>query len=67
MTPPGRPAHAFSYDVPDREVTYDAPSLGGAAFQTTRTFDADGVPTTLTLADQRVVSSLPVVSKFGRW
>lgn len=56
VTPPGRPAHAFAYDLLDREVTYEAPSLCAAVFQTTRTFDADGAPTSMTLADQRVVS-----------
>ncbi len=56
LTPPGRPAHAFSYTPVDLEAQYTPPPAGLAAPQTQYAYDLDNQLTRITRADGQLIT-----------
>jgi len=57
LTPPGRPAHGFSYWPGDALKTYDPPaaSIGGPLWPTSYSYDLDGALTQVLLPDASTI------------
>jgi RHS repeat-associated protein len=56
VTPPGKPAHLFTYTPDNRLETYTAPDAGSGADVTGYAYDLDGHPTTVTRPDGSTVT-----------
>jgi RHS repeat-associated protein len=55
LTPPGRPAHRFSYTPVDRAETYEPPDVGAGSTQTAYTYNLDRQLTRITRPDGQLV------------
>jgi YD repeat-containing protein len=55
VTPPGKPAHLFTYTPDNRLETYTAPSAGSGPAVTAYQYDLDGKPTQVTRPDGSIV------------
>ena len=55
ISPPGRPAHAFSYTAVDLPETYAAPAVGISATQTTHTYNSDQQLTSIVRPDGKSI------------
>lgn len=58
FTPPGRPAHAFSYSAVNLLTGYTAPALAGASTSTTYAYDVDGELTQVARPDGQAVTAV---------
>ncbi|MGM0557012.1 MAG: RHS repeat-associated core domain-containing protein [Myxococcota bacterium] len=55
ITPPGRQAHTFEYDLAHRPTREQPPDVGANTAAATFEYDVDGLPTRITRADGTVV------------
>jgi RHS repeat-associated protein len=56
ITPPGRPAHIYTYDAGNQVSGYTAPDLGAGPTATTYAYDLEGHPTLITRPDGQTLS-----------
>lgn len=58
VTPPGRPAHVFSFTLLNQIAAYTAPDLGGGSTTTIFTYNAAQQVTEVTRADGKIITAL---------